>query len=89
MDLAKKVVETIKSEPSEFKPIYNVNLPIKEKIETIAREIYGADGVTYTATANRQILNLDKFWGLINAGVYGELSIRCLMTRHFGASFRV
>lgn len=57
-DLAKKVVETIKSEPSEFKPIYNVNLPIKEKIETIAREIYGADGVTYTATANRQILNL-------------------------------
>ena len=58
VDLAKKVVETIKSEPSEFKPIYNVNLPIKEKIETIAREIYGADGVTYTATANRQILNL-------------------------------
>lgn len=60
MDLAKKVVETIKSEPSEFKPIYNVNLPIKEKIETIAREIYGADGVTYTAAANRQILNLTK-----------------------------
>lgn len=58
VDLAKKVVETIKSEPSEFKLIYNVNLPIKEKIETIAREIYGADGVTYTATANRQILNL-------------------------------
>ena len=58
VDPAKKVVETIKSEPSEFKPIYNVNLPIKEKIETIAREIYGADGVTYTATANRQILNL-------------------------------
>lgn len=60
VDLAKKVVETIKSEPSEFKPIYNVNLPIKEKIETIAREIYGADGVTYTAAANRQILNLTK-----------------------------
>lgn len=59
-DLAMKVVETIKSEPSEFKPIYNVNLPIKEKIETIAREIYGADGVTYTAGANRQILNLTK-----------------------------
>ena len=58
VDLAKKVVETIKSEPSEFKPIYNFNLQIKEKIETIAREIYGADGVTYTATANRQILNL-------------------------------
>lgn len=59
-DLARKVVETIKAEPSEFKPIYNVNLPIKEKIETIAREIYGADGVTYTGTANRQILNLTK-----------------------------
>lgn len=60
IDLAKKVVETIKSEPSEFKPIYNVNLPIKEKIETIAREIYGAAGVTYTSAANRQILNLTK-----------------------------
>ena len=60
VDLARKVVETIKAETSEFKPIYNVNLPIKEKIETIAREIYGADGVTYTAAANRQILNLTK-----------------------------
>lgn len=60
IDLAQKVVDTIEAEPSAFKPIYDERLPIKEKIETVAREIYGADGVTYTAAANRQILNLSK-----------------------------
>lgn len=58
VDLAEKVIETIETEPSDFKPIYDERLPIKEKIETIAHEIYGADGVTYTAAANRQIVNL-------------------------------
>lgn len=60
IELAQKVVDTIESETSAFKPIYNCNLPIKEKIETIAREIYGADGVNYTSAANSQILNLTK-----------------------------
>lgn len=59
-DLAQKVVDVIDTEPSAFKPIYDERLPIKEKIETVAREIYGADGVTYTAAANKQILNLTK-----------------------------
>ncbi len=60
IELAKAVVETIESEPAEFKPLYNASLPIKEKIEIIAREIYGADGVNYTSAANSQILNLTK-----------------------------
>ncbi len=60
VELAQKVVDTIECVPSAFKPIYNCNLPIKEKIETIAREIYGADGVNYTSAANSQILNLTK-----------------------------
>lgn len=60
IDLAEKVVETIASEPSDFAPIYDERLPIKEKIETIAREIYGADSVNYTAAANKQIVNLTK-----------------------------
>ena len=40
---------------ADFKPIYDVALPIKEKIETIAREIYGADGVDYSAAADKTI----------------------------------
>ncbi len=60
IDLANAVVETIESEPAEFEPLYNASLPIKEKIEIIAREIYGADGVNYTSVANSQILNLTK-----------------------------
>ena len=60
IDLAEKVVETIENEPSAFAPIYNKSLPIKEKIETIAREIYGAEGTNYTSAANKQILNLTR-----------------------------
>lgn len=60
VDLAQKVVETIAAEPSAFSPIYDERLPIKEKIETIAREIYGAESVNYTAAANKQILDLTQ-----------------------------
>lgn len=60
VDLAQKVVETIEAEPSAFSPIYDERLPIKEKIETIAREIYGAESVNYTAAANKQILDLTQ-----------------------------
>lgn len=57
-ELARAVVDTIENEPADFKPLYNANLPIKEKIEIIAREIYGASAVNYTSAANSQILNL-------------------------------
>ena len=60
IELANAVVETIENEPAKFEPLYNASLPIKEKIEIIAREIYGADGVNYTSAANSQILNLTK-----------------------------
>ncbi len=60
IELAEAVIQTIESEPADFSPIYNAALPIKEKIEIIAREIYGADGVNYTSAANTQIVNLTK-----------------------------
>lgn len=50
-DLAHAVVEVIESGSNQFKQLYDWNLPIKEKIETIAREIYGADGVDYSKKA--------------------------------------
>ncbi len=64
MDLAEKVVSTIeKSETNgtiNFAPIYDEKLPIKEKIEKIAKEIYGADGVSYTSKASKMIEELTE-----------------------------
>lgn len=59
-DLAHAVVKEIESGKNDFKPLYDWNLPVKEKIETIAREIYGADGVDYAADAERGIRTIDK-----------------------------
>ncbi len=58
--LAEAVIKTLEEKESNYKPLYDVNLSIKEKIETIAREIYGADGVTYSAAANREISRMEK-----------------------------
>lgn len=59
-DLARAVVKEIESGNNDFKPLYDWKLPVKEKIETIAREIYGADGVDYAAAAERGIRTIDK-----------------------------
>ena len=58
--LANKVVEAIESGTADFKPLYELNISIKDKIETIAREIYGADGVHYQELAEKQIQELEK-----------------------------
>lgn len=59
IELAEKVVKACEK-PANFAPIYDVNLPIKEKIETIAKTIYGADGVTYSSEANKAIAEIEK-----------------------------
>ena len=53
--LAEKVLETLENKESNFKVLYDDALSLKEKIETVAREIYGADGVTYTAAAEKEL----------------------------------
>lgn len=58
-DLAQAVVEAAESGNSNFKPLYPLNVSIKEKIETIAREIYGADGVDYDKKALSDLKNID------------------------------
>ena len=60
VELAKLVVETIANTESEFRPIYDAELPIKDKIEAIAKNIYGADGVQYTTAAETQIRRLSE-----------------------------
>jgi len=59
IELAKEVLEAVEEE-SNFKCLYEDELGLKEKIETIAREIYGADGVTYDKEAEKTIAELEK-----------------------------
>jgi formate--tetrahydrofolate ligase len=60
IDLAKKVLSTMETKESHYKPIYDVKLSIKEKIETIAKEIYGADGVTFDPAAVSAIKTIES-----------------------------
>lgn len=60
--LAQKVVAACEK-PSNFTPIYSGQLTIAEKVETLAKEIYGADGVTYTAAAQRALKEIQALGG--------------------------
>ncbi len=59
-DLAKKVLATLEQKPSQYHPLYALEQPLTGKIETIAKEIYGADGVEYTPAAKKALANLEK-----------------------------
>jgi len=63
VELAKAVLECIEKEKSNFHVLYDEKLPIKKKIEIIAKEIYGADGVVYTGTAPQNIATIEKNGG--------------------------
>ncbi|MCY6356603.1 formate--tetrahydrofolate ligase [Clostridium sp. ZS2-4] len=60
ISLAEKVLNTIEKDESKFKCLYEKELPIKEKMGIIAREIYGADDVSYTNAAEKQIKDIEK-----------------------------
>ncbi|MBR5203589.1 MAG: formate--tetrahydrofolate ligase [Clostridia bacterium] len=59
MDLAEKVCAVIDEGKADFKPLYDEKLPIKEKLNTIAKEIYRADGVIFTAAAEKAIKDIE------------------------------
>jgi len=58
--LATKIIETINNEKSQFKCLYDLNNSIEEKINKIANEIYGANGVNYSVAAKKQIAEIVK-----------------------------
>ena len=58
IELAGKVLETLDKKESHFKPLYEDDLPLTEKIETVAKEIYGAKGVVFSSTASKQLQKL-------------------------------
>ena len=60
LELAEKVLDALEKEKPDYRPLYTKDMPIEEKIEIIAREIYGADGVEYSTKALRQIKQYKK-----------------------------
>ncbi|MEY8337194.1 formate--tetrahydrofolate ligase [Lachnospiraceae bacterium 62-35] len=58
--LAEKVLQTLETKESHFKPIYPDEMSLQDKILTVAREIYGADGVTYAPAAQRALKKLEE-----------------------------
>jgi len=59
-ELAEKLLSLLDTVPSRFRLLYDVKAPVKEKIETIAKEIYGARGVTYSSAADKTIKKLTE-----------------------------
>jgi formate--tetrahydrofolate ligase len=78
IDLAKAVIDVTENQPSNFKFLYPLDAPIKQKIETIATKIYGADGVDYLPLANRQIRRYTRLG-------FGNLPI-CMAKTHLSLS---
>lgn len=66
IDLAQKVLKTLEEKRSDFRVLYDETLPIREKVDIVAREIYGADGVAWSPAAARQAKKLEElgFGGL-------------------------
>jgi formate--tetrahydrofolate ligase len=67
-DLAKGLRDLLASERSEFTPLYPLDQPVKAKLDTIARRIYGADGVVYPGRVERQIADIEALG-------YGKLPV--------------
>ena len=60
VELAKKVLKTLEEKKSDFKVLYEDNASLEEKIENVAKEIYGADGVEFSPTAAKQLKQLES-----------------------------
>ena len=75
VDLAKEVVRLAEGGTADFKPIYPDEMSLKEKIETVAREIYGADGVNYSADAEKALADFERLG-------YGKLPVCMAKTQY-------
>lgn len=77
-ELARAVIDTIErceSCQTDFRPLYNEKLPIKEKLDIIAKEIYRANGVTYTAAAEKSIKEIEALG-------YGDIPVCVAKTQY-------
>jgi len=60
VEMAQKLVKLVETEESNFKPIYDVNSSIQDKLNTIVREIYGGDGVVFESSAKKQMKKIEE-----------------------------
>ena len=74
-DLAQKVCNVIAKGEADFKPLYDEKLPIKEKLTTIAKEIYRANGVNFTAQAEKAIKEIEALG-------FGEIPVCVAKTQY-------
>ncbi|MBE5864889.1 MAG: formate--tetrahydrofolate ligase [Lachnospiraceae bacterium] len=77
-ELAQKVLATLECKESKFKPIYEDDLSLTEKIRAVAREIYGAGDVTFSPAATKQLAQLEKLG-------YGKLPV-CMAKNQYSLS---
>ncbi len=75
IELAKKVLNTLENKKSDFRPIYDAEAPIDEKIGILATRIYGADGVVYSPKACKQMAELNRLG-------YGKLPVCIAKTQY-------
>ena len=73
--LAEKVLETLENKKSEFKVLYEDEMPLEDKIETVAKEIYGASGVTYAPAAKKALQKITEMG-------YGNLPVCMAKTQY-------
>ena len=78
IDLATKLLKTMEEKKSNYKPLYDLELTIKEKIEKISKEIYGADKVTFDPAANSAIRKIEELG-------YGKLPV-CMAKNQYSLS---
>ncbi len=78
IQLAESVIKTLETKESHFKPLYEVDLSLKKKIETVSKEIYGADNVVFAPAAEKQLANLEKLG-------YGNLPV-CMAKNQYSLS---
>ncbi len=75
LDLASKLLTTLETKTSHFQPLYEDELPLQEKIEVVAREIYGANSVTYEKTALKELKKIEGYG-------YGNLPVCIAKTQY-------
>ncbi len=73
--LAEKVLKTLEEKESHFKVLYEDHLSLEKKIETVAKEIYGADGIELSPTASKQLKQLEELG-------FGELPVCMAKTQY-------
>lgn len=78
IELAKKVIDTVENKKSNFKFLYENEMSLKDKIETIAKNIYGADGVTYAPAAKKMLAKFEEMG-------YGNLPV-CMAKNQYSLS---